>query len=64
MWGIDVGAQWKFNRNTAFGIETGFRWQAKPGEIEGFAGTGLENINDAGSRVAFPVLGTLTFYFE
>ena len=64
MWGIDVGAQWKISRSAAVGVETGFRWQAKPGEIEGFAGTGLENINDAGSRIAFPILGTLTFFFE
>lgn len=64
MWGIDFGAQWRLTDNTSFGVESGFRWQASPGEVEGFAGTGLEGLNDAGSRFALPILGTLTFHFD
>lgn len=64
MYGIDIGAQFRMSDRAMFGLETGFRWQAKPGQVEGFAGTGLENLNDAGSRIALPLMGTLTFYFE
>jgi hypothetical protein len=64
MWGIDFGAQWRLTDNTSFGVESGFRWQASPGEVEGFAGTGLEGLNDAGSRFVLPILGTLTFHFD
>lgn len=64
MYGFDFGVQFRMSDSSAFGIESGYRWQAKPGQVEGFAGTGLENINDAGSRSALPILATLTFYFE
>jgi hypothetical protein len=64
MYGVDFGVQFRMSERAMFGIESGFRWQAKPGQVEGFAGTGLENINDTGSRVALPIMGTLTFYFE
>jgi hypothetical protein len=64
MYGVDFGVQFRMSERAMFGIESGFRWQAKPGQVEGFAGTGLENINDVGSRIALPILGTVTFYFE
>jgi hypothetical protein len=64
MYGFDFGAQFRMSERATFGIESGFRWQAKPGQVEGFEGTGLENINDTGSRIALPILGTVTFYFE
>jgi hypothetical protein len=64
MYGFDFGVQFRMSDRAMFGIESGFRWQAKPGQVEGFAGTGMDNINDTGSRNALPILGTLTFYFE
>ena len=45
------------------GVETGLRWQAKPTALNGLAGTGLENINDTGSRWSLPVLVNLRFGF-
>jgi len=64
MAGIDFGVQFKVGARGAFGIESGFRFQGSPEQVEGFAGTGLENLNDAGSRIAFPILATYTLYFD
>jgi hypothetical protein len=64
MYGFDFGVQFRMSDRAMFGVESGFRWQAKPGQVEGFPGGGLEGINDTGSRIALPILGTLTFYFE
>jgi hypothetical protein len=47
----------------ALGIEAGLRYQTGPSDIEGLAGTGLEPINDTGSRWSVPVLASVTFRF-
>ena len=47
----------------ALGLETGPRYQTGPSDLEGLAGTGLERINDTGSRWSMPVVATLRFRF-
>jgi opacity protein-like surface antigen len=65
MFGFDVGFEYKIGPNASIGAETGYRWQAKPGSVEGFEpATGLSDINGAGSRYALPFLGFVTFRFE
>jgi hypothetical protein len=63
VFGFDLGLSYDVNRGVAIGLETGLRYQTGPGELEGLAGTGLEPINDGGSRWSVPVLATLTFRF-
>jgi len=47
----------------ALGLETGPRYQTGLRDLEGLAGTGLESINDTGSRWSMPVVATLRFRF-
>lgn len=65
MFGFDFGFEYRMRPNVGLGVEMGYRWQGKPGQIEGFeAETGLQSLNDVGSRYALPVLGFVTFRFE
>jgi hypothetical protein len=65
MFGFDFGFEYRIGSNASVGAEMGYRWQAKPGQIEGFEPeTGLQNLNDVGSRYALPVLGFVTYRFE
>jgi hypothetical protein len=65
MFGFDFGFEYKIGSNASVGAESGFRWQGKPGSLEGFEpSTGLSGVTDAGSRLALPVLGFVTFRFE
>jgi hypothetical protein len=57
--GLLFGGTSRFN----VGIETGFRYHGKLDDIEGLAGTGLENLNDAGSRWSVPVSGVFRIQF-
>lgn len=41
----------------------GVRWQGALTDLEGLAGTGLENLNDVGQRWTLPVSAALTFRF-
>lgn len=45
------------------GLETGPRYQTGLSDLEGLAGTGLQEINDAGSRWSMPVVATLIVRF-
>jgi hypothetical protein len=63
VFGADLGFSYDVATNVAIGIEAGLRYQTKPSDLEGLAGTGLENINDTGSRWSLPVLGTVRFRF-
>ncbi len=46
-----------------FGIEGGFRYHPNLTELEGLAGTGLENLNDAGSDWSIPISGVVRLRF-
>ena len=63
VFGGDLGLAYDLSRNVALGIEAGVRYQTKPSGLDGLAGTGLEPINDTGSRWSLPVLATVTFRF-
>jgi hypothetical protein len=63
VFGADLGASIDLSERVALGIETGPRYQTGPSELEGLAGTGLERINDTGSRWSMPLVATLTLRF-
>lgn len=63
MFGGDLGIAFNLGRNVSLGGEVGLRWQGKLKDIEGLAGTGLENLNDVGQRWSLPVSAVLTFRF-
>lgn len=64
VFGADLGASYDLARNVAIGAEVGLRFQTKPSGIDtGLAGTGLETINDGGSRWSLPILGQIVFRF-
>jgi hypothetical protein len=63
VFGADLGFAYDLNKRLAFGIEAGLRYQTGPSDIEGLAGTGLEGINDTGSRWSLPLTATLKFRF-
>jgi hypothetical protein len=58
-----LGFAYDLNERVAIGIEAGLRYQSGLSDIEGLAGTGLESINDTGSRWSVPVTATVTFRF-
>jgi opacity protein-like surface antigen len=61
--GGDVGVQFTVAPRVRLGVEAGLRWSGNLSDLEGLAGTGLENLNDSSSRWTVPVLGTLTVKF-
>jgi hypothetical protein len=63
VFGGDLGFSYDVSKGVALGIEAGLRYQTGPSDLEGLAGTGLEAINDVGSRWSVPVVATLTFRF-
>ena len=58
VFGADLGFVYDVNKSVALGIEAGLRYQTGPSDLEGLAGTGLEPINDTGSRWSLPVTAT------
>lgn len=63
VFGGDLGFSYDLSPSVALGVEAGLRYQTGLSDLEGLAGTGLEPINDAGSRWSVPVLATVTFRF-
>jgi hypothetical protein len=63
VFGLDIGASYDVSQRVALGIETGPRYQTGLGDLEGLAGTGLERINDVGSRWSMPILATIRVRF-
>lgn len=61
--GPDFGVRFSLAPRVQLGVEAGLRWMGDLSDIEGLAGTGLENLNDSSSRWSMPVLGTLTVRF-
>ena len=61
--GGDFGVQFRAGARVRFGVETGVRWIGDISDVEGLAGTGLENLNDTSSRWIVPILGTFTVRF-
>jgi hypothetical protein len=63
VFGADLGLSYDLSERVALGVETGPRYQTGLSELEGLAGTGLEPINDTGSRWSMPFVATVTFRF-
>jgi hypothetical protein len=63
VFGADLGFSYDLNESVALGLEAGIRYQTTPSDLEGLAGTGLEPINDTGSRWSVPLLASVTFRF-
>ena len=53
--GGDVGLLFAVSPKVRLGVEAGLRYHSNLSGIEGLAGTGLENLNDAGDRWSVPV---------
>lgn len=63
VFGADLGFSYDIGEKAAVGLETGPRYQTGLSDLEGLAGTGLEPINDTGSRWSVPILATLRIRF-
>lgn len=63
VFGLDLGVSYDVSGRVALGIETGPRYQTGLSDLEGLAGTGLEPINDVGSRWSMPILATIRVRF-
>jgi hypothetical protein len=63
VFGADVGMSYDLGERFAIGLETGPRYQTGLSDIDGLAGTGLESINDTGSRWSMPIVATLRVRF-
>jgi hypothetical protein len=63
VFGADLGFVYDVNKSVALGIEAGLRYQTGLSDLEGLAGTGLEPINDTGSRWSLPVTASVMFRF-
>jgi hypothetical protein len=61
--GGDVGVQVAVAPRVRLGVEAGLRWIGDLSEVEGLAGTALENLNDSSRRWTLPVLGTISVRF-
>jgi len=63
VFGADLGLTFDLGKRVALGLETGPRYQTGLSDLEGLAGTGLEKINDTGSRWSMPIVATIRFRF-
>lgn len=63
VFGADLGMTFDVSESVALGIETGPRYQTGLSDIEGLAGSGLETINDTGSRWSMPIVATIMLRF-
>jgi hypothetical protein len=61
--GGDLGVLVAVSSRVSVGVEGGVRYHTELSEIEGLAGTGLENLNDAGNRWSVPISGVVRFAF-
>jgi hypothetical protein len=63
VFGADLGFSYDIGEKAALGIETGPRYQTGLSDLDGLAGTGLEPINDTGSRWSLPIMASLRIRF-
>ncbi len=63
VFGLDIGFSYDVSDRVALGVETGPRYQTGLSDVEGLAGTGLESINDVGSRWSMPILASIRLRF-
>jgi hypothetical protein len=63
VFGGDLGVLFAASRRVSLGVEAGVRYHTDLSQLEGLAGTGLENLNDAGSGWSVPISGVVRFGF-
>lgn len=63
VFGGDLGVLFAISPRVSLGAEAGLRFHSDLSQVEGLAGTGLENLNNAGSRWSVPISGVLRFGF-
>jgi hypothetical protein len=63
VFGGDGGILFAVSSRLSLGIEAGVRYHTDLSQTEGLAGTGLENLNDAGSGWSVPISGVVRFGF-
>ena len=63
VFGGDAGVLFAVSPRVSLGVEGGLRYHTDLTQIEGLAGTGLENLNDAGSGWSVPITGVLRVRF-
>ena len=63
IFGGDAGISRDLSDTIAIGAEIGLRYQPKFSPAAILPGTGLEGINDTGSRVGLPISAFLTWRF-
>jgi hypothetical protein len=63
VFGGNVGVLLGGTNRLNVGIEAGIRYHGDLTDIEGLAGTGLENLNDTGSRWSVPVSAVFRIQF-
>jgi hypothetical protein len=63
VFGGDLGVLFPVTPWISLGFEGGVRYHTDLQDVEGLAGTGLENLNDAGSGWSVPVSGVVRFAF-
>jgi hypothetical protein len=63
VFGGDVGMIFAVSERVGVGLEGGLRYHTDLNDLEGLAGTGLENLNDAGRRWSVPISGVLRVSF-
>jgi hypothetical protein len=61
--GAGLGLEFELTDTLGLGIETGLHYQGKLEGLEGLAGTGLESINDVGSRWYVPITAGFSLRF-
>jgi hypothetical protein len=63
VFGGDLGVLFAVSRRVSLGVEAGVRYHTDLSQLEGLTGTGLENLNDAGSGWSVPISGVVRFGF-
>jgi hypothetical protein len=61
--GADLGVRYRIAKHFCVAASAGLRYQSKPKGLEGLAGTGLEKLNDVGSRLYVPIAVSTVIQF-
>jgi hypothetical protein len=61
--GVGGGVLFAASSRVSFGVDAGIRYHTDLADIEGLAGTGLENLNDAGDQWSVPISGVVRLGF-